>query len=295
MSEQGSGSVLTGNPAGGQDATAAADGGQQGFDWQGALGKQYQAFEPTLQAKGWKSPADVLTGYTHLEKLLGADKAGRGLVLPKDDDPPEAWAPVFDKLGRPATPEDYKLPVPEGADPGFAKAAAGEFHKLGLTAKQATALSEWWNGQATAIQEQQAQRVQQDFAALAREWGPQLDANRHAMRAAAQHYGLAEEQVAGLEASLGVGPTAKLLLRLAQENKLVGDGLVGGGKSGFGQTSQQAQAELDSLRADPEFSRSLSDRSHPRHAENVKRLNELSERARPNAVTSLGGLAPAPV
>ena len=93
MDEQGS--VQSGNP------------GEVG-QAQGQQGQWYDAFPEDVrglvQNKGWQSPVDAIQSYTNLEKFLGADKAGRGLVLPKDDAGADEWGQVYDRLGRPADP-----------------------------------------------------------------------------------------------------------------------------------------------------------------------------------------------
>ncbi len=62
--------------------------------------------------KGWRSAKDVLTSYQNLERLVGADK----LALPARDAGPEAWAPVWEKLGRPTDATGYSFAAPhEGA------------------------------------------------------------------------------------------------------------------------------------------------------------------------------------
>ena len=38
-----------------------------------------------VKAKGWKGPADALLSYQNLEKVFGADKAGRTILAPKSE------------------------------------------------------------------------------------------------------------------------------------------------------------------------------------------------------------------
>ena len=124
--DQGTGSAPAGNPAGTALAGEGAQANGQQQAWYGGYAEDIRGF---VENKGWKDPSDAITGYINLEKYLGADKAGRGLVLPKDDAATDEWGQVYDRLGRPKSPDEYKLPVPDGDTGEFAKMAAGEFHK----------------------------------------------------------------------------------------------------------------------------------------------------------------------
>jgi hypothetical protein len=94
-----------------------------------ANGAWYDAFEnPEVKtwtaAKGFKDPAAVAESAYNLEKLIGFDKAGRTLVVPKDDATPDEMRAFHAKLGVPETPDGYKLPLPEGR-PEAGRHAAG--------------------------------------------------------------------------------------------------------------------------------------------------------------------------
>jgi hypothetical protein len=257
MSEM-QGSAPAGNPA--ADAAGsgnAAPSGQQS----GQSGQWYDAYPEevrgTIQTKGWQSPADVIQSYTNLEKLLGADKAGRGVVLPKEDAPAEEWNQVYDKLGRPKTAADYKLPVPEGDTGEFAKMAAGKFHELGLTAKQAAGLAEWWNSQSQEMQTSQFNQLalnsEQEMGQLQQEWGKEYDANIEAARRATRQFGLEEQTLSKIENAIG---TREMLKLFANIGKGVGeDSFVDGTRSsGMGMSPEAARVRISQLKADKEWS-----------------------------------------
>jgi hypothetical protein len=247
MSEQGS--VEAGNPdVGGQ---AVSQVGSQQAPW-------YQEFPEDVrglvETKGWKTPVDAIQSYTNLEKFLGADKAGRGLVLPKDDAGPEEWAQVYDRLGRPQSPDQYKLPIPDGSDGQFAKEAAGKFHELGLTSKQAEQLVDWFNGKSeSALSSQQselAQSSEQQMAELQQEWGKEFDANIEAGRRAARQFGVDEGMLTKMENALGTKDMLKFFSNIGKgmgEDSFV-DG-SGGGK--FGMSPEAARVRIGNLKSDP--------------------------------------------
>ncbi len=247
--DQNTGSAPAGNPAGAAPAGEAAN----GQSWYSGYAEDVRGF---VENKGWKDPADAITGYINLEKFLGADKAGRGLVLPKDDATPDEWGQVYDRLGRPKSPDEYKLAVPDGDSGEFAKVAASKFHELGLTAKQAEQLSAWYNEQAQAMgasqQQQMAQSSEQQMAQLQQEWGKDYDANIEAGRRAARQFGVDEAFLEKMESSVG---TAEMLKFFAKVGKGLGeDSFVDGGASGkFGISPEAARVRIGQLKADPNW------------------------------------------
>jgi hypothetical protein len=210
-----------------------------------------------VQNKAWASPADAVKGHRELEKMLGADRAGRTVVLPAAEDAPE-WGQVFDRLGRPASAEGYKLPVPEGADPKFAQAASAKMHELGLTAKQGAALAAWWNEQAGGATAAQAAAEEAALAAehrqLEKDWGvgPDAAARRELARRAAVNLGLDEASIEALEKVAGYSKTMKALAKMGDLLKEAGaEGL--GNMGGFGMTPEGARARRSQLMADKEW------------------------------------------
>ena len=230
------------------------DAGQTGSQWYTQLSEETRGF---VQTKGWQSPDDVVQSYTNLEKLLGADKAGRGVVMPKDDAAPEEWGKFYDKLGRPQSPEEYKLPVPQGDTGEFAKLAAGKFHELGITAKQAQSLAEWWNANSEQMQtsqmNQQMQNSEMEMEVLQSEWGKEFDANIEAARRATRQFGVQEQVLEKIENAIG---TREMLKLFSNIGKGMGeDSFVDSGKSGnFGISPEAARVRIGQLKADPEWS-----------------------------------------
>lgn len=278
MSEAQSGSALmAGNPAGQQPADntggapaastpPAGDGGQSSGAATGDLGKTtnqstgnwYDSIEDAdlkgyVQNKGWKDPVELANGYKNLEKLLGGEK----VPLPKGADDKEGWDRVYDALGRPKSPEEYKLPVPEG-DPGdFAKAAAGKFHELGITAQQAEKLAAWYNEMGSnamqAQTQQSTQKVEQELQALKGEWGQAWDENINLGQRAAREFGLDQQKLTALENAWG---TKGMLEFMARIGRGLTEHTFEGGKStqSFGMTPEAARQRISELRTDQSWS-----------------------------------------
>lgn len=210
-----------------------------------------------VQNKAWASPADAVKSHRELEKLFGADRAGRTLTIPTAADAPE-WAQVWTKLGKPQGPDGYAIKAPEGADPTFAKAASEAFHAANLTTAQAQQLATWWQGVVQADQQQQeaarAEALRADHESLAKDWGtgPDAAARREVARRAMQHLGLDEKAVDALEKAAGFSGTMKALAKvgdLLQERGIEGFTSVGS----FGMTPEGAKARRAQLMADKDW------------------------------------------
>lgn len=233
-----------------------------------------------VQNKGWKGARDVVDSARNLEKLVGRNR----LAAPKDENDTEALNAIYTALGRPATPADYKLPLPYEADPKFAEAASNTFHKLGLTTKQGQELAAWWNQetQARAQAEQEAAIVQgkADMDGLQTKWGSAYDAKIEAGRRAARTFGINGETAGKLEKALGTGGLLELMSRFGEA--LTEHGMSGIDTTGetlsLGMTPEQAKEEITRLRNDPQWSKALSGGD----AEKRKRWDALHKAAFPS-------------
>lgn len=235
-------------------AAAGAAGGAQA-PWYGEL--QDAELKSWADNKNFKAPVEVLKSYHNLEKVFGADKAGRTVVLPSKDDPAE-WDPVFAKLGRPESPDKYNLDVPESADKdlvGWFKTTA---HKNGLTDRQAKAFLNDYNAmtgeRSTQGEQAFAQRIEQDQAALKTEWGAAYEGKMGAAKKAAQTFGFQLEEIDALEKQVGFSGVMKRFSEIGEklgEGKFVAPDTRGAGFQAM--TPAAAQQELDSLRSDKEF------------------------------------------
>lgn len=241
-----------GSAAGGQPgADGGAGAGGSAAPWFGAdAGDDIKGF---VETKGWAGPTDAIKSYRNLEQLLGADKAGRAVVWPKDDADTEGWKAIRARLGVPETPDAYKLQVPEGANDAFVKAVAPKMHELGLSAKQAQGLAEFVNGweqqQSEAWEAEQKARTEQAVADFKAKLGPAYARTVDLGKRAAKLLGINDQQFAGLEETLGLEGTVNLFAAIGQklgEDQFVGDGTPTGGDLSVA----AAKARFEQLKAD---------------------------------------------
>ena len=211
-----------------------------------------------VQNKGWSEPKQVLESYRNLEKLMGADRAGNTVVLPKPDAPQADVDAFYNRLGRPADPTGYKIELPkDGGDPEFAKTASAWFHEQGLTAKQGEALAAKWNEHigalTTAQKEQLTQAYQADDQALKTEWGAAFQQNLTAAQAAARGLGLDAAAIDKLQGALGHKGVMDLLYKIGSK---VGEPDFAVGtteKFGAAMTPAQAKATIQARMQDKGF------------------------------------------
>lgn len=157
----------------------------------------------------FKSPEQVLAGYTNLEKLMGAK--ANAVVIPGADATKEEWAPILKRLGVPDSPEGYGLKVPENLPDGvtvnqeelnqFAKYA----HQIGLTPQQVAKLQEYdmtraGTGAASSIEQAKAMEVQEftkQTEILSKAWGtgPESTQKKALAERAALTFGFTPQEI----------------------------------------------------------------------------------------------------
>lgn len=165
-----------------------------------------------VTGKGWKNPGELLTSYVNLEKLMGADKAGRTIVMPKDDKDVDGMKAFRAKLGVPDSADKYEIAVPENDSGEFLKTAAGWFHELGIPKAAAQGLAERWNKHwAEAAAKLDADMVAESGKQLDKlklDWGGEFDKRSAFARDFMKKIGWTEERMNAYEKNVG---TANML------------------------------------------------------------------------------------
>lgn len=195
----------------------------------------------------------MVESYRNLEKLRGVP-AERLLKLPDTPDAPE-WNDVYNKLGKPATPEGYGLKPKDPKDPAFTSWATETFHKLNLTASQGQELANKFNEMQEQIKAGEVAKYQQSLTEqtgkLQKEWGAAYPQNIAAAQRAARQFGVPGEAIDAMEKAIGFDGTMKFFNRLG--TSMGEHSFEGGNGSGFGEqilTPEQAGAKIKALKAD---------------------------------------------
>ena len=235
------------------------------------------------ESKGLRNGSieNVLGSYHNLEKLVGADKAGRTVTLLGDDATQEQTNEFYNKMGRPDNASDYGLTAPEGQSGDFAEWASGTFHTAGLSQKQTAYLAQEWESYVNAANgatetEAQVSRVDAE-ATLKAEWGAAYDSKLQGIDQAAVKLGMTEDEFDGMRTSMGPVGAMKFVDRL---NSMVGEHVYATGEGASDvMTPAAAQLQISQLMSNPEFVVAWSDRMHPGHAAALEKKAGLSRLA----------------
>jgi hypothetical protein len=230
--------------------------------------------------KGWKAPADVYKSYRGVETLIGKDPSTL-LTIPRADDP-VGQRVAFAKLGMPESADKYEIVAPEGAPDTYKAWVKDTFHKAGLTAAQAKALStantEYVKTQSAEGEKAYNLSVQTDKATLLSEWRGGYERQMNAAQTAVKALGFTGEMIDALEQTQGYAATMRFFAALG--SKLGEDSFVSGADKsggGFGATMTPAEAgvEWEKIKADPVQAKALTDNSHPGHAAAALKQKQL--------------------
>jgi len=107
-----------------------------------------EAYKDEKALQNFQDMDGFVKSYLHSQKLVGADK----LPIPNKYATDEDWNAVYEKLGKPKTPDGYEYNLPKEAklDDNSLKAFSAEAHKLGLLPKQAQGIIKYYNDLAGA-------------------------------------------------------------------------------------------------------------------------------------------------
>ncbi len=125
----------------------------------------------------YKDVLSVLRSNVHAQKMIGADK----IPIPGKDAKPEDWANVWNKLGRPESPDKYDLKAVSPLDKAIPydydgeKAMLAKMHALGMTQSQvAGLLSDYRQNVGSSygnVTKQQAEAQAAQSEAIRKEYG----------------------------------------------------------------------------------------------------------------------------
>lgn len=211
--------------------------------------------------KGWKDPADAVKSYDELQRFVGADKAGRGVVLPGEKATPEEITAFRLKLGVPTDATGYDIKLPENfPDPEFGKVAAPLLHKHGIPKTAAEGLMADFTAQVAAAEAARAAAETKQFstemADLKNEFGANFDQKMELGKRAFVKVGMPPEVMDLIEDAMhdkGKPGTAAMLKFAANLGEMLGEGkfVDGQGTGGFEETHDQLIAQRAALYADP--------------------------------------------
>ena len=256
-----------------QSQTSVLSGEQTQNNFQDLIPEEYRG-EKSLS--NFKDMNDFVKSYLSAQKIVGADKIPVPNKFATEDD----WKAVFNKLGAPEKPEDYKYNFKEGeVDQELLSTFNQQAHKLGLLPQQAESLIKFYNdlneGSSVQAEEKAAQTRLHTENELKKEFGPQyvkrLD---QAKRLASSTLGndFLENTLLADGSRLGDNlNVVKAFSELAE--KLSEDEVVKGDSSSY-MTANEIEKEITSL---TEEGSPYWIKTHPNHQKAVQEVLKLRE------------------
>lgn len=222
-------------------------------DWRSGLGPEERRI-----AEKFLSPEDVIRSYGELERRLG-----RSIIVPDADADQPEWDKFYDRLGRPARPEEYgvTLPadIPEHLAPGEADKARldgflASMHAAGAAPSIVQAAIDWYYGELASVDRQR--HVKADATAadaeanLRREWRGDYERNVGYARQAIIRFG--DEGLAALLDQAGIGRAPAVIRAFARIGRAISedDAAVHASPA---DASGRLGDELDALRRRPDY------------------------------------------
>ncbi len=233
-----------------------------------------------------QSVADLAKSYVSAAKMVGLDKNSL-LPIPRDDSK-EAWDAVYNKLGRPETPDAYNLDTyKDAADPTALKDWAGKLHGLGLNQKQVDGILGDFFGSSKAAQEAMKAEKEQRYS----QWNDEIT----------KELGMAKDRkldaaVNLIEKNMGDGALdfiaehpdvfkdprmVKFLVAMTDKTGESSVLLANGQTTNGALSPADAQQQLSALKSNPEYMKAMLDKGHPQHDYFVSQQNKLFEFAYP--------------
>jgi len=290
MAEE-TGSAEAGNPAdanapsGETSAAVTAVAGsplktESGAGW--IEGVQDPTTKAWAEAKGLQNGSfeNVLGSYHNLEKMVGADKAGRTITLLADDASQEDRDTYYNKLGRPENAAQYSVALPEGTTDDTRLVMMREAaHKAGVSDAQLMALADADAAYISSVTQGKADEVAVSAAdaetQLRKDWGAAFELKVAQIDVVAHKLGMSDGQLNGLREAMGPVEAMKFVDGL---NTKMGDHSFEEGESiipGY-KTPEQAKVELSELTMNKEFMDAWMDKLHPGHKTAVEKKATLS-------------------
>jgi hypothetical protein len=201
---------------------------------------------------------ELVKGFRNAEKYIGTP-ADKLVKIPDWDKADKVELDqIYQKLGRPNDPKEYKLPVPDGQPRDFADWAEGVFHEAGLSARQAAAVTNKWNeyvgGMVEGETASKQQMLKDQESGLRSEWGQAYDKYDTIAANAITSLGIEDKQLAAIRDSLGFDGAMKLFAKIGEK---LGEPDYHSGDSRQGNsgplTPAQAVSKISALQSDKEW------------------------------------------
>lgn len=250
-------------------------------NWKDILPQEYK------DAAWLKNISDIPTlvkSHAHMQKMVGADK----IAVPSKNATPEEWKAVYEKLGLPAKPEEYKVEIDpkfkDKMDEDFVKGLSTKAHEAGILPHQAKKVAEWFaeeNEKAFVTQQKELEaHIAAGIDGLKKEWGTAYQEKVNQAKVALKELG--GEELTKYVRESGLGKNAAFIKIMAKAGELLAEDRIrdGDGNQSEGHlTPSQARAKLQEIKAD--IKSPYYNKDHHEHARVKAEVNRLYQMAFP--------------
>lgn len=266
-----------------QTSSVSVDGGQSATEntfvapeWAKGLSIEQEILAAPM-FKSVKSLDDVVKGYYHAQKMVGADK----IVVPNKNSSSDEWKNYFVKAGLPESIDSYKVELPSSFDDSSLK------ETLTKTAFESNIMPDQLN-KVMAILEEHNNKIISDYEAsqadaikataeeLKKEWGQGFDKQIFRAQRVVKHFGGDEmfNEVINSELANN-GQFLKLMAKIGE--KMTGEDsfMPEQIKSSFGMTKEEAKKKINQIYGDsnsPYFNS-----AHAQHKDFLEEMLKLQE------------------
>jgi hypothetical protein len=246
-----------------------------GKTWKEAISQEYRS-NPNIEKF---TELDALAkSYINAVSMIGTDK----IPLPGKSATDEQWNEVYNKLGRPESPDKYALefktdvaPVDENVIKGFAQNA----HKLGLNNKQAQGILEFYKSTLEGSAKEMSvnmESAQAEAANMLRsEWGKSYDENLRKASSVAQTYLEPELLDTQLRDGSRLGDNPKIIKAFANIANLLSEDKIIGTEADNVLQGREIEKEIEELTSDRQGA--YWNKMHPNHTKVVNQVLALRE------------------
>lgn len=243
-------------------------------DWKESLSDELRA-DKSLE--NIKDVEGLAKSYVHAQKLVGADK----IPVPNKFATEKDWDAVYEKLGRPATPGEYKYDLAE--DHNFDTEALNSFsdqaHKLGLLPGQANGVVKFYNEAMSKVQQEQETTAvaarENSTKELKQEWGQAYPQKISQASNLAKSVGASELFDTNLADGTKLGDHPVMIRAFAELASKMGEDSITQSSGPIYQTPAQIEKEIGNL---TQVGSAYWDKNHPNHGAAVEEVLALREK-----------------
>ena len=243
--------------------------------WKEAISQEFRN-DPNIEKF---TEIDALAkSYINATKMIGQDK----VAVPNKNSTEDQWNEVYNKLGRPESPDKYSLDVKSDVVPldnGAVKQFAENAHKLGLSNKQAQGVLEFYKNsmEGTAQQSKvdtETAQVQAEQE-LRQEWGREFENNVKKAGALAKANINSDILDLELKSGIRVGDHPELIKGFAKIASMMSEDKIVSPESDSASKSADIESEISTITNNTDGP--YWNKQHPDHDKVVQQVYTLRE------------------